>query len=274
MMQQFINYLQQNRVINVVLLIIYYLVVVLPHEKVGVIIAKLFKGTSRENYNLITLLIASVIFIITFLFLAKSLFAHTKKKELAFYYVATTIFVLLCINVLFVMNVESIHFLQYAVFAILSYPLIKSLTQTLVFTTIAGAFDEAYQYFYLAPQRTDYFDWNDVIINLIGAAIGILILVTCLNRVYVANKTFFKSITFYFLCSVVLLVIILLASNVLSVYPNDDSVFALVKVLPEGFWSYPPGPYVKYHVVMPPEGLIIITALWLFYSRLESLIRI
>ncbi|NNC84631.1 MAG: VanZ family protein [Bacteroidia bacterium] len=246
----------------------------MPHEKVGVVIAKIFEGTSRENYNLITLLNATTVFVLLLIILSKKLFAHKNKKVLIFYYSATVLFVVLCINVLFVMNVESIHFIQYAIFAILIYPLIKNFTQTIVFATIAGALDEVYQYFYLAPNRTDYFDWNDVIINLIGAAIGVLVLATLLSKLLKSNKTFFRSFTFYFLCLMALVVLALFGFNILSMYPvSNESTFALVKVVPEGFWSIPPGPYVKYHVVMPLEGILIIVVLCLFYSRLDNLIE-
>ena len=249
----------------------YYLLVVLPHEKVGIIIARIFKNQSRENYNLIVLIIAVVLFIGVFSFIIRKLITHEKKKLLYFYFSATFILVLVCFNVLFVMNIECIHFIQYAVFAILCYPLINDYLQTLVFTTIAGAFDEAYQYFYLAPNRTDYFDWNDVIINLIGGAIGILILKTFLVNQYKSKTRFLKSSVFYFLFLIVLMVIGLLGFGVLTIYPDDngDSLFSLVKVLPDGFWSFPPGPYVRYHVVMPLEGIIIIAILWLFYSKVR-----
>ena len=270
-MSRLINYLQSNIRLNIFVLLVYYLLVVLPHEKVGITIAGIFENQSRENYNLIVLIIALVLFVTVFSFVIRKVISHPQKKFLILYFSITLLFVVLCFNILFVVNVEFIHFVQYAVFAILCYPLINNYLQSLIFATIAGAFDEAYQYFYLSPHRTDYYDWNDVIINLIGAAIGILIVKTfVLNQVKPTTK-FFKSPIFYFLCAVVLSVIALLGIGVLTVYPNEYSnpMFSLVKVIPEGFWSIPPGPFVKFHIIMPLEGLIIISILWLFYSRLD-----
>ena len=271
-MNSLIKILHANKWMNVIILFVYYLLVVLPHEKVGIIIAKIFEGQSRENYNLITLLIALVLFVILFTIIIRTVISHKERNLLILYFSITILYVLLCFNILFVMNIESIHFIQYAVFAILCYPLLNNFFQTLVFATIAGAFDEAYQYFYLAPNRTDYFDWNDVIINLVGAAIGVLILKTYLIKHIKLSKKFFKSPVFYFLCMIVLVVIALMSTGVLTVFSDDESIaaYTLVKVIPEGFWSYPPGPYVKYHVVMPMEGLIIISILWLFYYRLDA----
>lgn len=274
-MSKFIKWLEVHRAINIILLLLYYLLVVLPHEEIGKIMANIFGHLPREKYNLIMLAIGLVLTLLVLVSIYKKLLSHPYKTKLFIYLVITLILVVLCINILFVMNVEGIHFVQYACFAILCYPLFNNHTQTLVFATLAGALDEAYQYFYLAPQRTEYYDWNDVIINLIGAAIGLLIVIIIGVKLKNQVKPYLKSFSFYSLITLCITVIVLFITGVLTLYPDAalPNAFALVREIPEGFWSYPPGPYVKYHVVTPLEGVIIITILFVFYFGLDKVFK-
>lgn len=271
-MNKLIRFLAEHKWLNGFILLVYFLLVVLPHEQVGLLTVKIFGGLSRENYNLIILIFAGILFALLIIATFKKALQHPQKKLILFYSVSTILFVVACFKVLFVMNIESIHFMQYGIFAILCFPLIGNFTQTLIWSTLAGAFDEAYQYFYLAPERTDYFDWNDVIINLIGAALGLLVLKIYRIEIVRTAKNFLQSPVFYFLCLLSLSVVVLLSTGILSIYADAESStpFTLVKILPESFWSFPPGPYVKYHIVLPLEGLIITTLLWFFYVGLDK----
>ncbi len=77
-------------------------------------------------------------------------------------------------------NVEMIHFLQYGLLASLLaqafdhkreyWPLL-----TLMFlVTFLGILDELNQYFYLTPNNSAYIDFNDFVLNQIGACAGLL----------------------------------------------------------------------------------------------------
>lgn len=268
---KWINWLSQRPVLNLLLLFIYFLLVVLPHEQVGVLTVKIFGNLERSIYNLVITILSMSMLIVTTLFFLKRIIHHSQKKLIAFYLLSTTLFAVLCFKILFVINIEFVHFIQYAVFSILCFPLTLSYTQTLIWTTLAGAFDEAYQYFYLAPDRTNYYDFNDVIINLVGAAFG-LIIIKIINPVYKKfTWTYFLKTPLLY-CIIILSVLIgmAFATNFLGLYPTDaDATHLLVKKMPTQFWSIE-YPEIIYHILLPFEGLLIMFGLFLFYGGLEK----
>jgi len=268
---KWINWLKQRPLVNLILLLIYFLLVVLPHEQVGLLTVKIFGNLERSTYNLvITILASSLLLSATFIFF-KRIINHPQKKLIGFYLITTTLLAVLCFKILFVINIEFVHFVQYAVFAILCFPLTLSYSQTLIWATLAGALDEAYQYFYLAPDRTNYYDFNDVIINLIGAAFG-LIIIKIINPVYKKFdwKNFLWSPLLYSLVILSMLIGIAFATNFLGLYPTDtEASYLLVKKMPTQFWSIE-YPEIVYHILLPFEGLFIMMGLFLFYSGLEK----
>jgi hypothetical protein len=74
--------------------------------------------------------------------------------------------------------VESIHYPQYALLVLLLAPAVRDLEIAWIVATILGAIDEGYQATFLPRGAPDYFDWNDVVLNAIGAAIGVVIVLT------------------------------------------------------------------------------------------------
>ena len=189
------------------------------------------------------------------------------KRRLWFYLLANIILAAIVINTLFVINIEMVHFPQYALFAILVFPLIGNYTATLIWSTLAGAVDEAYQYFYLAPTDTTYFDFNDVVTNLVGAVFGLLFL----SGMNVKEYTTFqikKSSIWFGIGSIVLTVLVLHLLGYLSIYPNDDRPFHILREWPSGFWSKARFD-VTFHIIRPLEGVVLTILLWVFFSRLS-----
>lgn len=270
-MIKLLDWLSNNKAINILLLLTYFLLVVLPHEEVGLFINSTFGSLSRPQYNLVMLIVFSVIVLLVFIPLVHRISKHDERKIILFYLTTSLVFATICYLVLFVVNVEAIHFLQYAIFVILCFPLVNNYSESLIWATIAGAVDEGYQFFYLAPERTPHFDWNDIIINLIGAALGLIVLKIFNVQALRKKITMLQSPIFYFLMLVTISFFVLVFTGTLSIYqdPNSPTPLTLVRELPEGFWTYPPGPYVKYHIVEPLEGITVTVLLILFYSRLD-----
>ncbi|MEM1122616.1 MAG: VanZ family protein [Bacteroidota bacterium] len=264
------NWLNQHKWLNAFLFIIYYLIAVLPHEIFGAWIAKTFdEPYGRDTYNLMVLA-AGVIGLVGYLTLlwrgAKQL--PTGRPQLWISFAATLLLILLCFNTILVVNVEIIHFVQYALLALLLFPLLNNYRDTLFFAMLLGAIDEAYQYLYLAPNN-NYFDFNDVIIDLIGAALGLLLLWASGIRNSSTNQKWYKTPTFIGLMALVALTIIGFWMDFIAVYPIETGAYApvqLIKKIQEGFWTII-HPNVKFHVVQPLEGLLILGALFGFYIQ-------
>lgn len=266
------NWLKNNKAFNIFILVAYYLLVVLPHEEVGKFIAKtLDQPYGRDTYNLIILvlgIIGLLGYLIPFYQGVKKL--EQGKNRIWFGFGMTLLFIIISFNTILVVNVEIIHFVQYAVFAILAFPLFQNYRDTLFYTTIFAAIDEAYQYFVLAPFRTDYFDFNDVIIDLIGGAAGLLLLWGIGIRNIETNQSWFKSPSFIGFSTLTIISFIAYFTGILAIYPSETDSQApilLIRKVYDDFWTII-HPNVKFHVVRPLEGMLILGGLFYFYSQL------
>lgn len=84
---------------------------------------------------------------------------------------------------LLVANVELIHFPQYAILAVLSGLAGASPAAAWVLASGAGVLDEVYQYLVVYAERPEaYLDFNDMLLNAIGAAWGVLVLLALGRR--------------------------------------------------------------------------------------------
>ncbi len=193
------------------------------------------------------------------------------KKLLSTYAFISMILIVICINVLFVLNVEAVHFVQYAVFAIICFQLTNSYFRTMFWSMLAGAVDELYQYVYLAPERTLYYDFNDVLINGVGAGIGLIIIRTVISQSHhIKWNTVFRSIECKVFVGIILFIIIGFITGHISYGPNEQASFCFMKKSDIGFWRlvYPKGS-MKFHVVKPMEGFFFAIGLLVLYSGLQ-----
>lgn len=252
-------------------LLVFYLITVLPHEEVGAFISGLFENYERSSYNLFIAILAVGIFIGIWVYSFPKIKKHPEKKKIAFYIIANSILVLLCFKILFVVNIEAIHFFQYALFAIGCYYVTENYFRTLIIGSLAGFFDELFQYVILAPEKSRYFDFNDVILDIIGLGIGLTIV-----KIYFPTKKANRNLAFLKLPELWVLLGIIIsyflgsALGFISVLQNPDSptVFTLLKYLPSKFWTIYPAQSIKFHILLPMEGIALIILLWLFYFPL------
>lgn len=269
MVTRLLDWLGANRWINLLILTIYYLAVVLPHEEFGLWISDMFRPYTRDSYNRVLLLCAIGVFLAYAVIMYRGM-KELDYKRLLFYFCINLIFAIVCINLLFVVNVEAIHFLQYGLFAILCFPLINNYTLTLVYTTLAGAIDEAYQFYYLAPERTDYYDFNDVVINLVGAVFGLILIRSLARKTYLYQwLSFRKSKHFLFFGLLILSIIILFVTGILVKEYNPENLKAMYWLISKpvtGFWTFDRAANISFHVIQPWEGLLIVLLLFLIYS--------
>ncbi|MFK7978811.1 MAG: VanZ family protein [Saprospiraceae bacterium] len=265
------NWLKNNKVLNLIILITYYLLVVLPHEEVGKWVARtLDEPFGRDTYNLIILvlgILGGLGYLIPFWKGVNKL--EEGKGRTWFALILTLLFIILSFNILLVVNVEIIHFVQYLVLAILLFPLLNSYRDTLFYAMLFATADEAYQYLVLAPLRTDYFDFNDVIIDLIGAALGLLLLWSVGIREKITQQKWFQTPTFIGFTILSITVLVAYLTGFLAVYPSESETQApllLIRKIQENFWTII-HPNVKFHVVQPLEGMLILGGLFYFYSQ-------
>ncbi len=261
------RFLDQYKRLNVFFLLIYFLLVVLPHEKIGLWISSLFNSATRNQYNN-TILSLFIFIVIVCLYFIKPYFnRHPNKSKALILLGVQVLFGFGCFYYLMIVNIEMIHIIQYAIFAMIAYPLIQNSFGVLLFTTLAGAIDEAYQYFYLSPERTDYYDFNDVIINMVGASTGLLIIYVFFPLLDKTKKWNSSLFLLYGLIGV--LIYFAITFDYLWVYPTENSVhlYTFVREINPDFWTFLPSGIV-YHVIKPLEGMFVIFSLFIFYGIL------
>jgi hypothetical protein len=184
-------------------------------------------------------------------------------------------------NTLFMVNTEAVHYPQYALFGMLALPLVGRITETIVWVALWGAFDEAWQYWWLSG-NVDYvyFDFNDIVLNLLGGALGVLLAVVLLgaacervdtgygagrllrSRAVVATGALLGTGTLLWL------------GGVLTLYPDPDAWIVLARAGPRAaYWA------TSYwgktaHVLLPGEGLALVVLLVGLYLPLDRRLRL
>jgi len=267
-MKSLILWSTQRKLFSSFLLFAYYLAVVLPHKRFGTFLnTVIFKGITRDQYNIYVAAISGIFLI----FLSSIFYQNLKKsnnKKLGIYFILTVVLAILTVKYLFVINIEVVHFPQYALFAIMLFPIVKKYQSALIWSTLAGSLDEAYQYFYLSPNDTGYYDFNDVVTNLIGAAFGIIFMKS-FNIEESETKSSQVPSEYLGLLLLSAVICFLFLTNILSYLPEEDIPFSILKGKINGFWSTI-HPNVTYHVIRPLEGIFITIFLWVFYSKMSA----
>ena len=264
-----VKWLENRKLFNSTLVVLYFVAIVLPHKSFGTWINHFFlgkSGISRDQYDDYVASVAIILLIIGCVVLYFHLKRNKQWKKIIFYLICSILLAVLIMKILFVINIEVVHFPQYAFFTILIFPLVKRYQSALIWATIAGAFDEAYQYFYLAPNDTGYYDFNDVLTNLVGASFGLIILRSFDIKNSLA-PSFLRRNEIQMLILLTILIALLFWFSILGIHSTDEGMFPIIKKQIEMFWTtIPPG--IRYHVVKPWEGLMGTILLWCFYWKL------
>jgi hypothetical protein len=168
-------------------------------------------------------------------------------------------------------SLEGIHFLQYAVLAFLLFPLIKNYWETIYWATILGIADEALQYWGLI-RHWNYYDFNDVVLNLLGAALGVSILM--LHDFSVRKLIFKRSKAVLSAAGVLVSGFFLFATGILGFYPSDDGTMAFISLrriaMEQKFWiTYTSAEAGGHHILAPVEGIVLVILLLIFYLWLD-----
>ncbi len=270
-----LEFLSRRKVINIAIVLIYFIIVVLPHKWFGNRIVDLFTQFSRQTYQL-SMLIIALVFIAVYLFIVYRLMRKNYSNYSLIFLVILLVLTILSYPLLIIHYVETIHFLQYAILAFLLIPLCRNYYKLMFWGLILAFFDEAYQYFYLAVDDTPHYDFNDIILNQLGLAYGVFPVSLKGNLKLIKCKFLFRNILpeLIIICLIILMFIILSLLNVLSIYPDDTVNFNLVKELPGSFLTEIKHLKINYHIVLPFEGMVIIALLYFYFCRSLTIIHI
>jgi hypothetical protein len=199
---------------------------------------------------------------------------------------ALLVLMLLADRYLIVNNVERVHFPQYAILAVLLGFSLRSEMLIFFVTSFAGFVDEFLQ-FVMNPVVTNYLDFNDITLNILGAALGVALLLALRRPAVIAPSAYERGFNRIFLVSMACLALAVVAAFafgrvvMLAEHVQRRSVFDAVNgklsfimsfERHDQFWqkSY----FGKvFHVLSPLEGLVTASLLssfaWWSTARLK-----
>ena len=180
-MTSFIHWLSTRRTWVAVFAIIYCVTMTLSHDVMQQPAYWAQGQLSHRRWNNLVAAVGVALLIVFCVWLGRVIRQH-ERRRLAVFYLATTIVVaVLSFHTLLVMNIEVVHFPHYAILAVLLYCITRGHADTIILATLAGLIDEGYQYFYLYADRGIHFDFNDVILDTIGAGFGHVLIIIFAN---------------------------------------------------------------------------------------------
>lgn len=271
LVRNLISYLERNRRLNILLITGYLIFIFVMHDAMVSLSLWVTNSLTLPRYDLIiaAIMMAAVLLII-FLFI-KNLRAISHAADVKIFYMTILIgLTVIHTQMNFVMNIEVIHMLQFGIIALLIFPLTRSFGATLYYTVMLGLLDELFQYRILYPDKNDYLDFNDVVLDQLGAGIMLVYLYSCGIGSHHNGRKWNKSPVLISTVVAAAAVAVSFHFSWISVYDTAGSAGSLLILSessgPEGFWRQVPNLNKVYHVMSPMEGVLVIAAICgLFY---------
>jgi hypothetical protein len=265
-------------------LAVYAAAVTFPHEQVQYAVNEIqirIGGIHRlyQAFGAIALALGALLTFLVF----RSLAGQAGRRTLAAFWVLTLALIWGAWGGLTANNVELVHYPQYLPEGMALLALTLSPAESLAWVAVFGGLDECFQYWDLMGGRPVPYDFNDVYMDLLGGAAGVVLamaLLGCSPRGAIPNpwKRILKRPGVVVVLSLTALGILLWSSGLMLLYKdaaNPHYWFALSRVKLLAFWFIIPanGP-AKYHTLSPVEGPILILATIALYATLDRRLRI
>lgn len=269
MMHKLIQWLSAHRTGNVVLLIAFYLFSVRGHMLVSQPFYWLVKKTSNAQANVILLSIITPLLLWALFTFYRELNKHPLRRTLSIHWSLFLFLAVLSFNTIMPYNAEFMHFPQYMVIAILIFPLIRNAGSSLIFCALLGFIDEVAQYLLYF---SIHFDYNDVSLDILGAAGGILTVLTYVQPETLPTQSWKKIFThpLYLFWNLLIISLALLFFTKVLVLYCDQGPWSWHRLesgrISGAFWEYKKwGPV--WHRMFPYEGSFWLLILPLLFYR-------
>jgi hypothetical protein len=274
-MIKIIQWLGRNKILAILLAIAVYFSIVAFHELITELAIRLRNAIGRDKYNEYL----AYCFLVLLMALLGILFYHLFRNRQGFFKLAITVvltaLIVFSFRFLMVYSIEAIHFVEYALVAIILLPVLRSYWETVFWVTVLGILDELFQYRFLTP-NFEYFDFNDITLNLLGAGAGVVfVFVISSQAIKVSRNKWYLSPAFLTGAGLLTVFFILLLSGKMSIYPDNTAgseVWFSInrKSMPVEFWTTAyPGRI--FHILRPFEGIAIMYLLFIGFFGLDYL---
>lgn len=274
MIEKAVLFLEKRRAINLFLVLLYMAAIIGLHDFMVQQSIIMMNYVGLENYNKYVAYISVFIAIIIISFLAFHFYKDpTDRVKKGFYLFTTLILMASHFHFMFEMNIEIIHSLQYGVLGILLFPLSRKIGLSAILSLPIMLIDEWYQYQILYPGYVEYFEFNDIIMNILGLALFSTILWiggAHLKTYSIAN--ILKHLGLKIISLYIIITILLLITGIVVLYPEqaDNSTWLILNtVKSKSFWVIHKFTKAQYHILRPIESFFGILLLFVFYLGLD-----
>jgi hypothetical protein len=270
LLQASIHWLAAHRAINVGLVLGYALFILLAHNAFVMHSIWVMNALTLPVYNAVIATLTGALGVGFFVLMVSYLSTKSPDRPLKLVYLHA-ILVMLVVHhlVLFEMNIEVIHALQFAVLAFLLFPFTQRFGAAILMGIPMMILDEWYQYQVLYPDYVQYFDFNDILMDMLGCA-----LLMC--GLWIAGITSKSSPRALYLRPEILtaaLLIVAIAVGmftcILVPFPTDacPNTWLVLNKLPNPliFWQAHPFTGRIYHAMPPMEGMAVILGISVFF---------
>lgn len=268
-----------------VFLLLYAPIVTFPHEQVQTVVGELAKWTGRANlYRLAAGLGIAIVAALT-LALLPAMRRHAFRGLIAAYWAATLLLIVATWAMLTANNTELVHYPQYFVPGVVLMVLTLSPLESLAWIAITGGLDECFQYWGMHAGWGIPFDFNDIFMDLLGGALGVVFALAFLRCDGSTRPAFgpFLRRTFSkpgaaLVLAILLSAPVLYATGKMLLYEDKQNTsywFALSRLPSQPFWFFDEtwGPKT-FHTLSPLEGPVLLIAALALYGLLDRKLTI
>ena len=261
----------------------YAAAVTFPHENVQYVVNEIANRITHKRLYQASAAIALLQVALLSLVFLKRLARQPERARLAVFWMLTLALIWGTWRGFTANNVELVHYPQYFPEGMALVALTLSPAESLAWITFLGGLDECFQYWHLMGSKPVPFDFNDVYMDLLGGAAGVLFAMAFLtSKTRATESESVKNILsrpgVAAILGAVGTGIVLWSFGLMQLYQdpaNPHGWFALSRERSSAFWFINPinGPN-KYHTLSPLEGPILILATIALYATLDRRLRI
>jgi hypothetical protein len=258
-------------------LLAYAAAVTFPHEQVQYYVAELASQITHRRLYAASAALLLIQGALATWFLFKRLVGQPGFRRLAFFWILT--FALICgtWRGLTANNTELVHYTQYFPEGVALAALTLSPVESVAWVALFGGLDEGFQYAVLMRGHKVPYDFNDIYMDLLGGAAGVLFALAFLRRqdrdAPLPWRVILRRRGVAVVLGVVCVGIALWGLGLMALYADPaqgHAWFALSRVKLPSFWFLDPanGPN-RYHTLSPIEGPVLILTTILLFAALD-----
>lgn len=252
-------------------LIVYAAAVTFPHEQVQLVVGAIADRLTRPGLYRVSAEIGIALAVLATVVLFWRLRTHRERNRVGVYWLITIALIWGTWRVFTANNTELVHYPQYFPEGVALVAMTLSPVESLSWIALAAGLDEGYQYWVLYPQRVSAFDFNDIYMDLLGGAAGIVFALAFLDCTMRGGRIWKRPGVLAF-AGVIVAGVVLWAAGLMALHQDSPQPhwFALSRQPDAPFWSILPplGPH-HVHELTPVEGILLIVVTIAVYASVE-----